>query len=360
MADKSSGERIVPVYPGKSWETAPASEVGMDSERLHSVVFGQAGCIIRYGYMVHTWGDLTDRSAGGSDIKPVFSHFLLKAVEEGLVPSIDAKVVDFEPRLASLNADLGHKDRDIAWVHMANQVACYGTQERPGTVFDYNDLNMALFGDTVFFKIYGATSWDDANEKVVVPKLTGPMQCEDHPAGFDHHGRLPFSVRDHCRFGLLYLRKGRWGDQQLISPEHADMAVNSNLPGWFPRSQGVRSEVIPNQRTMGDFGGGINQTAHCGSYSFAWWTNGTNREGVRRMPDAPPNLYGCEGGSWTHFSGMYVMPSSELIVCWHSAPRTDAPIDTSLSYEELSHMVADYTAQTLNHFLAGVVATIKE
>jgi len=39
-----------------------------------------------------------------SACKPVFVHFLFKAIEEGRIPDLDAPVVRWEPRLKGLNA----------------------------------------------------------------------------------------------------------------------------------------------------------------------------------------------------------------------------------------------------------------
>lgn len=315
-----AAQRPTPVYPEASWEFKTPEEVGLDPEKLSRLSLGRHGCIVRYGYMVKTWGDPTFLGPGGSETKPFFTHFLFKAVEEGRLPSIHDKVVDFEPRLRFLNPDLAYKDREITWAQTAMQTSCYGTRDRPGTAYDYNDYNMALFGDTLYFQVYGAASWDEVTEKILRLKLTLPMQWEDNQA-YDHHGRLRTSARDHCRFGLLYLRKGKWKDRQLLSAENAAKIVGSSLPGPFPRTEGIPAQVIPGQRTMGDFGGKINQVDHGGSYSFAWWTNGITREGKRYFPDAPPDVFGCRGGSPEIFHGMVVFPSLDLIVAWRRASK---------------------------------------
>ena len=62
----------------------------------------------------------------------------------GFIGSVDDRVVEWEPRLAALNADLGYKDRNITWRHMANQISCYEIEALPGTAFNYNDWQMEL------------------------------------------------------------------------------------------------------------------------------------------------------------------------------------------------------------------------
>ncbi len=224
------------VYPGRTWAVSMPAEAGLDEVKLKafSDYLGGRGCVTRGGVMVYTWGDYKRRGDVASACKPWFSHFLLKALEDGKIPSLDEKVVKYEPRLKDINRNLGYKDRLITWRHMANQISCYGLVEKPGTAYAYNDWQMALFWDCLFKKVYGAT-YRNVDAKVLRPLLTGPLQCQDAPTMMafglkDRPGRVAVSPRDFCRFGLLYLRKGNWRGKQLISKKHAVMAVTSPLP----------------------------------------------------------------------------------------------------------------------------------
>jgi len=180
------GVRLFPhrqeVYPGACWEKRSPEAVGLSRARLD--VFrdfvGGRGCVVRHGYMVYTYGEVSRRADVASAAKPFYAHFLLKAVEDGRIPSLDEKVVRWEPRLNEINKDLSYKDRDITWRHLANQISCYGVVEKPGTAFCYNDWQMALFWDTLFLKVYGATC-ENVDEKVLRQLLTEPLQCEDDP-----------------------------------------------------------------------------------------------------------------------------------------------------------------------------------
>jgi hypothetical protein len=185
--------------------------------------------------------------------------------------------------LKDLNPGLGYKDRLITFRHLATQTSCYGVAEAPGTAFDYNDWQMALFWDTLFLKVYGVTA-GNADDQVLHALLTRPLECEDNPTfrAFgkdDRAGRLAISVRDFARFGLLYLRNGEWGGRQLISPAHACMAVKIPLPNSIPRTKAEKAEMCPGQRTLGSRVIPDDQTDHLGSYSYLWWINGVDREG---------------------------------------------------------------------------------
>jgi|GEM_PF-1009529 len=319
------------VFPGATWQSRSPSEVGMDSARLDEFrnYLGGRGCVVRYGYMVYTWGNQSTRQDIASACKPIFTHFLFRAVEEGRLGSIDDPVASWEPCLNSLNASLGYKDRGITFRHMANQVSCYGVREAPGTAFDYNDWQMALFFDTLMLRVYGCPEWSAIDSQVFRPKLTALLQCQDSPTCMafgvsDRPGRVAISVRDFARFGLLYLNRGNWNGTPLISEANALRAVRSPLPGSFPRTTAQAAEMCPGQRTLGSQTVPDDQTDHYGSYSFAWWTNGVDRNGQRRWPDAPTDAYGAFG----HTNGkraVVVIPSLDLVASWNDTTLDSRP-----------------------------------
>ncbi len=309
------------VFPGKVWQWRKPHEVGLDAARLQELAkyAGGRGCVTRHGYMVFAWGDHTRRGDVASACKPWYSHFLFKALELGKIPSLDEKVVKYEPRLGTINKALGYKDRQITWRHLANQISCYGIAERPGTAFDYNDWQMALFWDLLFLKVYGVT-YDTVDEKVVHPLLTDILQCQDRPTFMafgkkNRAGRVGVSPRDFCRFGLLYLHEGNWRGKQLLSRDHARMAVSSPLPNSIPRAKGKAAEMIPGQRSIGSTRIPDNQCDHLGSYSWLWWTNGVDREGRRHWPRVPHDAYGCFGHGGKR--AMIVIPSLDIVLSWN-------------------------------------------
>ena len=72
------------VYPGREWAVKPAGEVGLTSQGLNafSDYTRGFGCVVRHGYLVYAWGDPSRRMDVASAAKPVYAHFLLKAVED--------------------------------------------------------------------------------------------------------------------------------------------------------------------------------------------------------------------------------------------------------------------------------------
>mgnify|MGYP000026493433 CR=1 FL=1 len=324
------------------WPVADPADAGLDATalRTYSEFVGGRGCVVRHGRLVHTWGDSTRPADVASAVKPVFSFFLFKALETGRIGGLDEAVVRWEPRLADLNPALGHKDRAITWRHLANQTACYGVAEQPGSAFCYNDWQMALFADLLFNRVYGVP-WADVDAKVLQPLLTGPLGCEDRPtllafgAG-DRAGRLAISPRDFARFGQLFLQRGRWGRRQLLREDLAVLAVSSPLPANLPRAGMTAAEMLPGQRTLGSQKIPDNQTDHFGSYSWLWWVNGVQPDGRRHWPDAPANLFAALGHGGIR--GLVVMPDLGLVASWNDG-RTDTPAKENEAFRRLLHAV---------------------
>ncbi|HSW00293.1 MAG TPA: serine hydrolase [Sedimentisphaerales bacterium] len=245
-----------PVYPGREWATKPPGEAGLSADALKAFSdrVGGSGCVVRHGTMVYSWGDPSRRMDVASAAKPIYAHFLFRAVEDRRIPDVNQPVCEWEPRLKEINAGLGHKDSRITWRHMANQISCYGLAEEPGTAYAYNDWQMALFFDTLFTKVYGATH-ATVDSQVLHPLLTDAIGCQDDPTFLafgedDRPGRLAISPRDFARFGLLYLRGGTWGDRQLLSEKPATMAVTSPVANSIPRAgRGTREHSFLMRRS---------------------------------------------------------------------------------------------------------------
>jgi hypothetical protein len=132
---------------------------------------------------------------------------------------------------------------------------------------------------------------------------------------------VAISVRDFARFGLLYLHEGDWNGRQLISREHARMAVASPLSNSIPRAGKLAAEMIPGQRSIGSRNEPDNQTDHFGSYSWLWWINGVDREGTRFWPDAPHDTYGAFGHGGPR--AIWVIPSLDIVVSYNDARLRD-------------------------------------
>jgi hypothetical protein len=101
--------------------------------------------------------------------------------------------------------------------------------------------------------------------------------------------------------------------------------------------------MMPGQRTIGSTVIPDNQADHDGCYSWLWWVNGVQRNGQRRWPDAPTNVYACLG----HVNGkrgMAVMPSQDVVLAWN-----DTLLDTHPSFPHPLNRVFKYIMEGITN-----------
>jgi CubicO group peptidase (beta-lactamase class C family) len=307
-----------PVFPDKDWEKRSPEELGLLADKLRALarLVGGRGCVVRHGYLVFTWGDVTKSGDIASAVKPIISTLLFLAVQHGLLKDVDARVADFEPRLRDLNDG---KDAAITWRHLASQTSGYGLTEAPGSAYSYNDFALALYYDTLIGKVYRQNG-----TRVLKEQLGDVLGFQDRYTfeAFgpnDRPGRLAISPRDLARFGLLYLRGGKWKDKQVLEPRFVQLALHSSIPTNLPRTSGRNADMLPKQRSLG---GSRNITpVGPGYYSFNWWLNRTDKDSKRLYVDAPPDTYVALGHGGER--GLWVIPSLDLIVAWNDAVVAD-------------------------------------
>jgi CubicO group peptidase (beta-lactamase class C family) len=307
-----------PVYPSTDWEKCSPQRVDLAADKLKALakLVGGRGCVVRHGYLVYSWGDLAQSGDIASAVKPIISTLLFRAVQQQKVKSIDAKVADFEPRLRDLNHG---KDADMTWRHLASQTSGYGLTEAPGAAYAYNDFALALYYDTLTRKVY-----QQDGTRVLKEQLGNALRFQDKYTfnAFgpqDRPGRLAISVRDLARFGLLYLRGGKWKDKQILRPEFVRLALHSPVPADMPPTQGKDAAMLAKQRSLG---GGKNITpVGPGFYSFNWWLNRTDKTGKWLYVDAAPDTFAALGHGGER--ALWVIPSLDLIVAWNDARIDD-------------------------------------
>jgi CubicO group peptidase (beta-lactamase class C family) len=328
-----------PVYPGKTWDTRAPEQVGLTQTPLDALraLVGGHGCVVRHGFLVYTWGDVSRSGDIASAVKPIISTLLMMAIQEGRLKSVDDLVADFEPRLRTLN---GGKHKDMTWRHLASQTSGYGLAEAPGKAYAYNDYALALYYDTLTQKVF-----KEDGTRVLKERLADVLRFEDKYTfeAFgkkDRPGRLAVSVRDLARFGLLTLRGGRWDGKQVLRPDLLRLAVGSPLDAGTPLTSGKELPMLPGQRTLG---GGKNITpTGPGFYSFNWWLNTTDQKGRRLFADLPPDTYVAAGHGGKRM--LWIIPSLDLIVCWNDAKIDDfdrSPADPKTVCNQAARLIRD-------------------
>src|SRR6185436_5707128 len=167
------GAEFTNAFPGTNWNWVKPTEAGLEVTKLEALrdLVGGRGCVVRRGRMGFGWGDQAKSSDVASVFKPLLSTLLFMVVQEGKLKSVEERVSDFEPRLKTLN---GGKDARMTWRHLANQTSGYGLSEEPGAAYSYNDYALALYYDTLTWKIYGTNGTE-----VLRTRLAEPLQFED-------------------------------------------------------------------------------------------------------------------------------------------------------------------------------------
>ncbi len=275
---------------------------------------GQSGIVIRHGYIAFEWGDTSRVDWTFSATKSYVATTIGLAYDAGLIRDLNDPVVNY---VRDGNFDSPH-NRKITWVHLLQQSSEWqgtlwgkpdwadrydGKARRPvlepGTKFTYNDVRVNLAA------LASLQVWRHPLPMVLKERIMDPIDASptwrwwgydnswvnvdgvkmQSVAGGGHWGGgLWISARDHARFGLLHLRRGKWKGRQLLSEKWIDMAMTPNGPS-------------PN-------------------YGFMWWLN-TNRG---RLPSASPTSFWAAGGGG---NVVWIDRDLDMVVVTRWLPETD-------------------------------------
>lgn len=264
-----------------------------------------AGMIVKNGYIIAQWGDLDRVDMTFSVAKSYLATVAGLAVDSRLIKNVD------EPLRRYVTDDKFESPHNakITWRHLLTQSSDWsgclfdicdwadrpprqGTIDdwrnrkliEPGTQFEYNDVRVNLlaysllqvfrkplpvvFKERVMDPIGASTTWRWYGYENSFVNMDGLM-VQSISGGGHFGGGLFINTYDQARFGLLFLRKGKWKNQQVISEQ------------WVQQSH---QPSLPNK-----------------SYGFLWWTNEEGRFG-----NVSKNIYSAEG-----FGGNFIVVDEE-------------------------------------------------
>lgn len=242
----------------------------------------QTGLIIRHGYIVASWGEPDRVDMTFSVTKSFLSSVVGLAYDRGLIRDVNDTVAPYmAPVLAA--ADAGHAaesarnrfgapgtfqlfdtphNRRITWDHLLRQTsdwegtlwekpewadrpsretATWLTRERvaPGSAYEYNDTRVNVLA-LAALNVWRRPLPDVLREHLMDPIGASPTwrwygydnswivldgrEVQSVSGGGHWGGGMFINAYDQARFGLLTLRDGRWGEQQLLSREWLRMA----------------------------------------------------------------------------------------------------------------------------------------
>ena len=334
-------------YPGLDWEQRTPKSLGFSNEKIEEAIQfavenensvdrnlknaiisafgyepgfeikgptkprkGPNGLIIKDGYIIGKWGDVTRVDMTFSVTKSYLSTVAGLAFQKGLL-SLDEKLKDYikDGKFSS------EHNKKITWHHLLNQSSqwkgnLFGTfdwadrpprnlsveelkvQEipGPGEAYKYNDVRVNLLSFSllnvfqeslpevlkkeIMDPIGASTSWSWYGYEKSKILLNGAI-ISSVSGGGHFGGGMFINSLDHARFGLLFLRNGKWKNELLLSPE------------WIKLVQ------QPSENNE--------------SYGYMWWLN----KGERKWRGLPENIYYGAG-----FGGNFIViiPDQNLVV----------------------------------------------
>lgn len=282
-------------WPTTAWQTLAPATLGMDADKLsgldswinteypniNGIVVVRNGAIV-YEKYDHGYGP-EDRHHVASVTKSIISALIGIAIDAGYIQHADQRVLDFFPEYEQEAA--ARQKRDITIRHLLTMTAPYPFEDwhEPldklcmqsdwvqytldmlgigGSLgaFKYSTAGVHLLS-AILTRSTGKSARAFANEHLFKP--IGMNEIPDYdmssfgfddlfgkdvrgwvkdPAGNSTGGwGLTLSPRDMARFGFLYLNRGIWDNQPIISEGWVDQstAMNSNHYGylWWLRDE---------------------------------------------------------------------------------------------------------------------------
>ena len=264
-----------------------------------------AGIILKNGYIVAQWGDVKRVDMTFSVSKSFLSTVAGLAADDHLIKNIDDRVNEY---IWDGKFDGPHNSK-ITWRHLLTQSSDWsgclfdvcdwadrpprtGTIDdwknrkllEPGSTFEYNDVRVNLLAysllevmrkplpvvlrERIMDPIGASTTWRWYGYDNSFVNIDGQM-IESVSGGGHFGGGIFINTLDQARFGLLFLRKGKWKNKQIISEQ------------W------VNSVGQPSAANK--------------SYGLMWWTNQENQ-----LKDVSKNIYYANG-----FGGNFIVVDNE-------------------------------------------------
>lgn len=241
----------------------------------------QNGLVLRHGYIVAEWGDTSRVDMTFSVTKTYLSTIAGLAVDDGLIRDVHDPVRRY---VHDGGFDSDHNAK-ITWHHLLNQTSEWeGTlwtkpdwapawtgkmrqRQTPGSHYEYNDVRVNRLA-LALLQVWRRPLPQVLRERIMDPINASPTwrwhgynnswveidgsKMQSVSGGGHWGGGMWISARDHARFGLLFLRGGKWNDRQLISPAWIDRArtptdvqTDYGYMNWFLNTDRKRYPSAP-------------------------------------------------------------------------------------------------------------------
>jgi len=338
-------------FPEKQWAHKPPEDLGFSSDGLavaeswYRDLAGERGfqiAVARYGYIVAEWrqGVRADRRfPQASAAKSYYSCLLGIAVEEGRLPSPDARVVDYYPEMMDVPEGTGpkegryafEKDREITFRHLICNVSGYMKPgEQPGVVFHYQTYGMNVLTHALA-KIYGLYDVEDPDRlpgcgKLLEEKIRDPIggtwsytytDFDLWPQArlniFGRYLQVHATLHDQLRIGHLWLNWGMWNGRQVVPEAY------------------LREATVTNRFVL------ENEPEENWRYGHGFWVNDHGRQ----WPDLPRDSFAASGAGGRH---IWVCPRLGVVVAqnpgvWDQFARDEEKRKTATQNDTIARIL---------------------
>ena len=298
-----SGSRDLRIAIVKGFEREPFHEILGPTKKRG----GPAGMIIKNGYLVAEWGDTERVDMTFSVTKSFLSTVAGLATDKGLIANTSDRVGDY----IWDGTFQGEHNSKITWEHLLQQNSdwsgeLWGGKDwadrppkegslddwkdrelvEPGTVMEYNDVRVNVLAyalthvwrqplpvvlkEHIMDKIGASTTWRWYGYEDAWTEIDG-LRMKSVTGGGHSGAGMFISTEDMARFGLLFLNNGKWGEEQLVSPE------------W------IRKAIAPSTPNV--------------NYGYMWWLN---KKGDRHWEGLSEGIYYAAG-----FGGNFIVVNRE-------------------------------------------------
>jgi len=333
-------------WPTNEWQLATPEEKNIDSDKLKEMLeyvddenpFYDSIIIVRHGYIVleryylsygpddlhHLW----------STTKSFISALVGIALNEGLIGSINDKMLDYFPNKTISNYDPRRENitiehlltmsSGIEWIFYLHQTIFTGHEDpvefalnqpinfEPGSQFEYINGGPHILSG-IINEVVESTVEDYAVEKLFTPLgIKNFMWQKDQQNVSQGSYALSLTTRDCARFGYLYLNNGTWDDKQIIP---------SN---WVKKSSEVYWTITSNV-----------------SYGYLWWIYPYN------------NCYATRG---YEEQNIFVLPEYDIVFVTTGKAPSDSVDARYLIDHYIIPAVIEKTKKLSNNLLISLIA----
>ena len=304
------GQKVADRFPETDWEQVDPVAAGWSADKLKEAqtwshqIGSTAVIVVHHGGVVAQWGDAAAKTPLASVRKSLLSALYGDAVERGDInlkqTLAELGIDDNEPSLSAeekratvrdlLECRSGvyhpalHEAPDMA----AKRPARYS--HKPRTFWYYNNWDVNTLG-AIYEHAVRHSTFD-----ALASEIAQPIGMQDYLASDGRYVTgagsvypaypIDMSARDLARFALLYLRKGRWRERQVVPAD------------WVEDSARAYSQA--------DFAAG---------YGYFWWIGSLNDPtgGGVTLPEGSFFALGF-GGQFA-----FVIPAYELVIVHRAA-----------------------------------------